>query len=110
MAIEYTRVNDNLEIGNVKVWTKDDREDITFSLRLFNVAYMYGVRLAKTRDNNLFISFPSRKGSDDRYYNHCYVELSEETEGAIIAKVKEIAKGDAGSKPASGKKAKKGGI
>lgn len=35
-----------------------------------NGAIIYGCRLVEASNGNIFISFPSRKGSDGKYYNH----------------------------------------
>lgn len=35
-----------------------------------NGAIIYGCRLVESREGNIFISYPSRKGKDDKYYCH----------------------------------------
>lgn len=37
-----------------------------------------------SNDDGSFISFPSYKGSNDKYYNHCYAEISDEIKDQII--------------------------
>lgn len=37
-----------------------------------------------------FVSFPSRKGKDDKYYAHAYVKLSEEDTKNIIEQIEAL--------------------
>ena len=49
---------------------------------------IYGCRIAAGRKSN-FISFPSRKGTDNKYYSYAYVELSQDEKDEIIEAVME---------------------
>lgn len=40
--------------------------------------------------NGMFVSFPSRKGKDGKYYSHVFVTLSEDDVEDIIAQVEEL--------------------
>ena len=78
----------NYEVRFAKKW-KDG--GITFTLDLFTddgrMVSIYNCRIMDGRKNSNFISFPSRKGTDGKYYSHAYVELSQEEQDAIIETV-----------------------
>lgn len=40
--------------------------------------------------NGQFVSFPSRKGKDGKYYSHCFVKLSEEDIADIIEQIEAL--------------------
>ena len=40
--------------------------------------------------NGMFVSFPSRKGKDGKYYSHVFVKLSDNDIKNIIAQVEEL--------------------
>lgn len=40
--------------------------------------------------NGMFVSWPSRKGKDDKYYSHVFVKLSETDIKSIIEQVEEL--------------------
>lgn len=37
-----------------------------------------------------FVSFPSRKGKDDKYYSYAYVELSADEVADIVAQIEKL--------------------
>lgn len=78
---EYAKV-ESFTVSNVKEWREND---ITFTLAVNGVT-IYNCRVISYKDRD-FIAFPSRKGSDDKYYNIAYVSLSKEAEEAILAEV-----------------------
>lgn len=78
---EYAKV-ESFTVSGVKEWREND---ITFTLTVNGVT-IYNCRVACYGDTD-FISFPSRKGSNDKYYNIAYVRLSKEDEEAILAEV-----------------------
>lgn len=52
-----------------------------------NGVKIYGVRVVETQRDGKdveFLSFPSRKGSDGKYYSHVYVPMSDEDQQKII--------------------------
>lgn len=50
-----------------------------------NGVVVYNVRVMQTKDgNHEFLSFPSRKGNDGKYYPCVYVALSDEDTAKII--------------------------
>ena len=56
---------------------------ILFDLELNGVS-IYGCHIAESRDGNEFIGFPSRKGSEGKYYSVAYALLSEDDTGDIL--------------------------
>ena len=77
----------NWAINYCKQW-KDG--GITFALKL-EVAEgrditIYGCRIVDSKQGN-FISFPSRKGTDGKYYSHANIQLTQEEQDEIIEAV-----------------------
>lgn len=60
------------DIQNVRQW---DDGGITFTA-IVNGVWIYGLRVIETKED-WFVSFPSRKGSDDKYYKHVYFPIDE---------------------------------
>lgn len=78
---EYAKV-ESFTVSNVKEWRENE---ITFTLTVNGVT-IYNCRVVGYKDRD-FISFPARKGSNDKYYNIAYVSLSKEDEEVILAEV-----------------------
>lgn len=88
-AEEKITVNPN----NIKVdRAKEFDKSISFDCTLFGCVKIYGCTYRTYTDKisneeKGIISFPSKKGKDDKYYNHVYFFVSDE----VLAKVeKEI--------------------
>ena len=64
-------VEKNIEVANVKEWSDNN---ITFTL-IVNGVSIYGCRIVEGKNGD-FVSFPSRKGNDGKYYAHAYIKLS----------------------------------
>lgn len=60
-----------LSVSHVKAWDNG----VTFTLNVDRVS-IYGCRVVSGKNGD-FISFPSRKGSDGKYYNHAYIDLTD---------------------------------
>lgn len=60
-----------LSVSHVKEWDNG----VTFTLTVDRVS-IYGCRIVSGKNGD-FISFPSRKGSDGKYYNHAYIDLTD---------------------------------
>lgn len=60
---------------------------ILFDLELNGVC-IYGCHIAESRDGNEFIGFPSRKGSDGKYYSVAWAPLSEDDTADILDSVR----------------------
>ena len=54
-----------------------------------NGVSIYNATLRDSK-NGMFISFPSRKGKDGKYYSHVFVKFSKEDIDKIIAQVEEL--------------------
>lgn len=88
-AEEKITVNpDNIKVDRAKEFEKS----ISFDCTLFGCVKIYGCTYRTYTDKNDneekgIISFPSKKGKDDKYYNHAYFFVTPE----VLAKVeKEI--------------------
>ena len=75
-TIEVTRAH-QFEDGNV-----------TFDM-VVNGVTIYGCKIA-TGKNGDFVSFPSRKAKDGKYYSHARVELSEDETKDIISQIEKL--------------------
>lgn len=74
-------------ISNARQW-KDG--SITFALNVQAAEgrdlTIYGCRIADGKTGN-FVSFPSRKGTDGKYYSHAYIRLTLDEQEEIIQAV-----------------------
>ena len=61
----------SIQVANVKEWNDDN---ITFTL-IINGVSIYGCRIVEGKNGD-FVSFPSRKGNDGKYYSHAFIKLS----------------------------------
>lgn len=62
---------------------------VTFNMMIDGFVRVYGLRIFDGRDGKPFISFPSRKGKDYKYWNHVYCPLTPEDVDNIAAQVEE---------------------
>ena len=77
-----------LSVSHVKEWDNG----VTFTLTVDRVS-IYGCRIVSGK-NGGFISFPSRKGSDGKYYSHAYIELTEAELNAVFDLVRSALNGN----------------
>lgn len=63
-------------VYDIKVLRAAEYNDTTFIDLEVNGVTIYGCRYVTT-DKGDFISFPSHKGKDGKYYNYAYVKLDE---------------------------------
>lgn len=64
--------------------------NISFDLKV-NGVFIYGMVLVWMEDRKeYFISFPSRKGRDGKYYKHAWFQLNDTLQKAIIERIEEI--------------------
>lgn len=63
---------------------------VTFNMIVDDFVRVYGLRIYDGKDGKPFISFPSRKGKDDKYWNHVYCPLSPEDVANIAVQVEEL--------------------
>lgn len=81
----FTKV-DSFRVLSAREW---DSGDVTAIITLNGVT-IYNVRIMQTKDgNHEFLSFPSRKGNDGKYYPYVYAALSDEDTAKIIEAIDE---------------------
>lgn len=81
----FTKV-ESFSVKNSREW---DNGSVTTTLTLNGIT-IYNVRIMQTHDSNHeFLSFPSRKGNDGKYYPYVYVSLSDEDTEKIIEAIDE---------------------
>ena len=74
----------------IKVTRGHQFDDGTIAIDLeINGVSIYNAILREGK-NGTFISFPSRKGKDGKYYSHVYVSLSKEEIQSIVEQVEEL--------------------
>ena len=61
----------NLEVKRAKEY----KNTVVFDVDI-NGVMIYGCRYVEGKNGD-FVSFPSYKGSDDKYYNHCWIKLGD---------------------------------
>ena len=76
--------NPVLEVSRVKMW---DNGGVTFDL-IVNGVKIYGCRVVEGKNGD-FIGFPSRKGSDGKYYSHAYAALAPDAVSLVLSAVEE---------------------
>lgn len=73
---------------NAKVTRANQVGETVFFDMEVNGVTIYGCKVVEGSKGD-FISFPSHKGKDGKYYNHAWVKLTEEQSKEIIAQVEE---------------------
>ena len=63
-----------------------DEKTIMFDM-IVNGVTIYGAAVKKNKDGGMFVSLPSRKGKDGKYYNIAYFPMNDEKQQEIINKV-----------------------
>lgn len=61
---------------------KEIKGSYAFDMRV-NGVMIYGCWLKETKDGNNFVSFPSYKGTDGKYYSHAYFKVTDELQDVI---------------------------
>lgn len=54
---------------------------------VLNGVTIYNCTVAETKDGKFFISFPSRKGTDGKWYSYVYFRFSEADQNVILEAV-----------------------
>lgn len=78
----------NEVVINAEVTRANQVNDTVFFDMVVNGVTIYGCKVVEGSKGD-FISFPSHKGKDGKYYNHAWVKLSDEDTKKIIAQVEE---------------------
>lgn len=86
--VESKEEKEVLEVTDMEVLNarKTKRGFVFFNLRLNGIT-IYGCKVIES-DKGDFISFPSYKGTDDKYYSHIYARLDDMTQNEIITEIK----------------------
>ena len=66
-----------------------DDGSITFNLTVDGFVNIYGCRIYDGKEGKPFISFPSRKGNDGKYWNHAYIKLTDEETEDVARQIEE---------------------
>ena len=74
---------------DAKVTRANQVNDTVFFDVVINGVTIYGCKVIEGKNGD-FISFPSHKGKDDKYYNHVWVKLSDDDTAAIVKQVEEM--------------------
>ena len=75
--------------NEIKVTRAHAHKDQLFFDMKVNGVKIYGCRLVEG-SKGTFVSFPSRKGNDGKYYSYAFVSLSDEDTKNIIARIEAI--------------------
>lgn len=78
----------NVEV-NAKVVRANQVDDLVFFDVEINGVTIYGCKVVEGKNGD-FISFPSHKGKDGKYYNHAYIKLSDDQAKDIISQVENM--------------------
>ena len=78
----------NEVVINAEVTRANQVNDTVFFDMVVNGVTIYGCKVVEGSKGD-FISFPSHKGKDGKYYNHAWVKLSDDDSEKIIAQVEE---------------------
>lgn len=81
-------VNEDVNV-QAKVTRANQVQDTVYFDVVINGVTIYGCKVIEGKNGD-FISFPSHKGKDDKYYNYCYIKLSDEQTADIVKQVEEM--------------------
>lgn len=73
---------DSFEVRRTSVYNDKVFCDLTI-----NGITIYGCTVATTKDGKDFISFPQKKGKDDKYYSVVYCRLSDQDSEKILKEI-----------------------
>lgn len=78
----------NVNVDAKVVRANQVKDTVYFDVNINGVT-IYGCRVVEGSKGD-FISFPSHKGKDDKYYNHAYIKLSDDDTKDIIHQIEEM--------------------
>lgn len=78
----------NVEIDAKVIRANQVNDTVYFDVTINGVT-IYGCRVVEGSKGD-FVSFPSHKGKDGKFYNHAWVKLSDEDTAAIVKQVEEM--------------------
>lgn len=76
------------QVKRARVNVYNDTTFVTADIEI-NGVLIYGCRVVEGANGD-FIGFPSRKGNDGKYYSHCYVNLSQASQSAILCEIERM--------------------
>ena len=76
-------------VVNAKVTRANQVENTVYFDMDVNGVMIYGCKVIEGSKGD-FVSFPSHKGKDCKYYNYAYIKLSDEDTAAIVKQVEEM--------------------
>ena len=76
-------------VVNAKVTRANQVENTVYFDMDVNGVMIYGCKVIEGSKGD-FVSFPSHKGKDGKYYNYAYIKLSDEDTAAIVKQVEEM--------------------
>ena len=85
-ATNKTEQNLKVESFEVKRVALVGKKNTVFADIVINGITIYGMTVVEGKNGD-FLSFPSRKGNDGKYYSICWARLSEDDQNAIIAAI-----------------------
>ena len=90
MNVKTKKENKETVVKELKVTRAHQFDDGTIAIDLeVNGVAIYNAALRDSK-NGMFVSFPSRKGKDGKYYSHVYVKFSEDDIKNIVEQVEEL--------------------
>lgn len=78
----------NVEIDAKVIRANQVNDTVYFDVTINGVT-IYGCRVVEGSKGD-FVSFPSHKGKDGKFYNHAWVKLSDDDTAAIVKQVEEM--------------------
>ena len=83
-------INDN-KVENLIVVKRAKEFDscIVFDM-IVNDVSIYNCRLIENKEGNMFVSFPSKKGKDGKYYSYAYCKLTTEDVTNIVDQISKM--------------------
>ena len=91
MNFKTKKAEDKEAVKNVIKVTRGhvfDDGSVAFDMEVNGVS-IYNATLREGK-NGQFVSFPSRKGKDGKYYSHVFVKLSEEDTKSIVEQLEAL--------------------
>lgn len=85
-ATNNTQENLKVESFEVKRVALVGKKDTVFADVVINGITIYGMTVVEGKNGD-FLSFPSRKGGDGKYYSICWARLSEGDQKKILAEI-----------------------
>ena len=82
-----------IKVLRANVYSKKGKKDVTFFDLEVNGVSIYGCTLVDGKKGT-FTSFPSYKGSNDKYYHYAWVELDDTDQAVIEDQIQELLEDD----------------